>query len=75
MVELTSARLRLAPTPASARQPVAVVSVMVKLLAGLSEPKSGVLASITKRYPSFNLIATHLQLHLAITKMISTPPL
>jgi hypothetical protein len=50
---------------------VAVVSAMVKLLAGFSEPKSGVRASIINRYPSLDLIATHLQLHLAITKMIS----
>jgi hypothetical protein len=75
MVELTSARLRCVPAAASARQPVAVVSAMVKLLAGFSEPKSGVRASISKRYPSLDLIATHLQLHLAITKMIPTPPL
>src|SRR5207237_9637388 len=73
MVELTAGRLRWVPAAASARQPEAVVSVMAKLLAVVSEPKSGVRASITTRWPISIFIATHLQLHLAAMRLARLP--
>jgi hypothetical protein len=69
MVALTSGRLRWTLAAASARQPAAV---SCKLTGNLSGLNSGVRASISTRWPIFDLIATHLQLHLAITKMIPT---
>src|SRR5437016_7892778 len=70
MVELTSGRLRWVPAAASARQPEAVVSVIAALSIEVFGPSAGVRASISIRCPISILIATHLQLHLAITKMI-----
>src|SRR5439155_8575294 len=70
MVELTSGRLRWVPAAASARQPEAVVSVIAALSIEVFGPSAGVRASISIRCPISILIATHLQLHLAITKMM-----
>ena len=72
MVELTSGRLFWVPAAASARQPAVVVSVIDMLLVSVS---AGVRASISTRWPIFDLIATHLQQHLAITKMILPTPI
>src|SRR4051812_24089832 len=75
MVELTSGRLRWVPAAASARQPAAVVSAIATLSIPGFRPKAGVRASTSRRRPISALIATHLQLHLAITKMIPARPL
>jgi hypothetical protein len=64
-VEFTSARLGV--LGASARQPAAWGSIFDRESGG----KLGVRASISTECPISLFIATHLQLHLAITKMIS----
>jgi hypothetical protein len=57
-------------SPRSPRQPEAANTVSAGLFTSDSEAKLDDRASITARWPNLPFIATHLQLHLAITKRI-----